>query len=203
MCRWVSIIPGITIPSEASISNVPSGTSSAGPIAAILSSTTSTSAPCRTSWASFMVSTVPLRMTTGRPASISVNVSSSFGLPAPFQADVARSRTEHLLRTARGAALALPRLADARERERRDVEDDVAARHVGGQRPVPLAAHLDRRVGDREAAHVERDRPDRGGREGDLEPGELADLDVAGVEPGGAHGGHRGPAPQRVDREIH
>src|SRR3954451_12559791 len=198
MCRWVSIIPGITIPSAASISNVPSGTSSPGPIVAMLSTTTSTSAPCRTSWASFMVSTVPPRRTTGLPASISVNVSSSFCVLAPFQANVARSRTKDLLRTARGGALALPRLADAGERERVDVEHDVAARHVSCQRPVALAADLDRRVGDREAAHVERDRADGGGRQRDLNAGELADLDVPGVPGSRAHRRHRRLAPQRV-----
>ena len=71
MCRWVSIIPGITMPFEASISYAVSGASNPAPTAAILSPTTSTSASCRTSWSSFMVSTVPPRSTTGRPGSIS------------------------------------------------------------------------------------------------------------------------------------
>src|SRR3712207_1025609 len=69
MCRWVSIIPGMTMPPRASISWVPSGTSSAVPTAAIRSPTTRTSAPGRTVHASSMVSTVPPRRTTGRPAS--------------------------------------------------------------------------------------------------------------------------------------
>jgi hypothetical protein len=43
MCRCVSTIPGMTMPFAASISTVPSGTSSRGPIAAIRSPTTSTS----------------------------------------------------------------------------------------------------------------------------------------------------------------
>src|SRR5829696_650353 len=70
MCRCVSIIPGITMPPEASISCAPSGASRPGPTPAILSSTTSTSLSCRTSWASFIVSTVPRRRTTGRPGAI-------------------------------------------------------------------------------------------------------------------------------------
>jgi hypothetical protein len=65
MCRWVSIMPGITMPPDASISTVPAGTSSAGPTAEIRSSTTSTSAPCSTCPASSMASTVPPRRTTG------------------------------------------------------------------------------------------------------------------------------------------
>src|ERR1044072_9091647 len=65
MLRCVSIMPGITMPSDASISVVPSGTSRFGPTAAILSSWTSTSAPWSTSCASFMVSTVPPRSTIG------------------------------------------------------------------------------------------------------------------------------------------
>src|SRR4029450_2243604 len=67
MCRWVSIIPGMTMPPEASTSCVSSGTSSRGPTAAIRSPTTSTSQSTRTVDASSMVSTVPPRNTTGRP----------------------------------------------------------------------------------------------------------------------------------------
>ena len=44
MCRCVSIMPGITMPPEASISTVPSGTSRPGPTAAMRSPTTRTSA---------------------------------------------------------------------------------------------------------------------------------------------------------------
>src|SRR2546421_632122 len=71
MCRCVSIIPGITMPPLASTSSVPSGTSRRGPTAAIRSPVTSTSAPVRTVCASSMVSTVPPRSTTGRPAASS------------------------------------------------------------------------------------------------------------------------------------
>src|SRR5713226_810968 len=71
MCRCVSIIPGITMPPLASISSAPSGASSRGPTAAILSPVTSTSVSVRTVWASSMVSTVPPRSTTGRPAATS------------------------------------------------------------------------------------------------------------------------------------
>src|SRR4051794_35711592 len=65
MCRWVSIIPGITMPPEPSISTVPSGTSRLGPTAAILSSWVSTSAPVSTVFASSITSTVAPRSTTG------------------------------------------------------------------------------------------------------------------------------------------
>jgi hypothetical protein len=64
------VMPGMTMPSVASISAVPSGTSSDGPTAAISSPPTSTSASRRMSCASFMVSTVPRRNTTGLPFSI-------------------------------------------------------------------------------------------------------------------------------------
>src|SRR3954469_22897759 len=144
-----------------------------------------------------MVSTVPRRSTTGRPSWMSLNVSSSLASPAPFQANVARSRTEDDLGAAGRLALALPDRRDVLERVRLDVDDDVAVGNVGGERPVALAADLDRRQVDPEAAHVERDRADAGRGERDLDPGELADLDVAGVVRGGAHGGERGLAPQR------
>src|ERR1700759_4705366 len=71
MCRCVSIIPGITMPPLASISSAPSGACRRGPTPAILSPVTSTSASVRTVWASSMVSTVPPRSTTGRPAATS------------------------------------------------------------------------------------------------------------------------------------
>src|SRR4051812_1498613 len=69
MCRWVSIIPGITIPPLASISCVPGGTSSRGPTASIRSPTTRTSASVSTVDEASMVRTVPPRNTSGRPAS--------------------------------------------------------------------------------------------------------------------------------------
>ena len=65
MCRWVSIMPGMTIPPVASISAVPSGTSRFGPTAAMRSPSVSTSAPVRTVRESSMVSTVAFRNTTG------------------------------------------------------------------------------------------------------------------------------------------
>src|SRR5271166_3785844 len=72
MCRWVSIIPGITMPPLASISSAPSGAWRRGPTAAIRSAVTSTSASVRMVWASSMVSTVPPRSTAGRPTSVTV-----------------------------------------------------------------------------------------------------------------------------------
>src|SRR5271166_2008199 len=71
MCRWVSIIPGITMPPLASISSAPSGACRRGPTAAILSPVTRTSASVRTVWASSIVSTVPPRSRTGRDAATS------------------------------------------------------------------------------------------------------------------------------------
>src|SRR5581483_559656 len=73
MCRCVSIMPGMTMPPEASISRVPSGTASAGPTAAIRSPVTSTSAPVSTWCASSIVSTVAFRNTTGRPGARSAS----------------------------------------------------------------------------------------------------------------------------------
>ena len=63
MCRWVSIMPGITMPPDASISSVPSGTSRCGPTASIRSPTTRTSPSLWTVWVSSIVSTVPPRRT--------------------------------------------------------------------------------------------------------------------------------------------
>ena len=63
MWRCVSTIPGITMPRRASISTVPSGTSSARPTASIFSPTTSTSASCSTDRLASIVSTIPLRNT--------------------------------------------------------------------------------------------------------------------------------------------
>src|SRR5215208_3345348 len=156
MWRWVSIMPGITMPSEASISTVPSGTSRSGPTAAISSPTTRTSASFRTSWASFMVSTVPRRSTTGRPPSISLTAGSSpSGCPAPFQVEVARSRNKHELGAAAALALALPRGLDLLERELLDVDPDVAGGDVAGQLEEPRATDVGWGMCDREAAQVE------------------------------------------------
>src|SRR4051794_3560494 len=87
MCRWVSIIPGITIPPRASISVVPSGTSRCGPTAAIRSSTTSTSASVRTVCELSMVRTVPPRSTTGRPTATSLS-GWDIRLPSPSRTNV-------------------------------------------------------------------------------------------------------------------
>ena len=92
MCRWVSIMPGSTMPPEASTSTVPSGTGSCGPTASIRSPTTRTSAGVRTVWRASIVSTVPPRKTSGRPASgvpplavVAASMSSSIGAPvAPW-----------------------------------------------------------------------------------------------------------------------
>src|SRR5688572_623709 len=199
MWRWVSIMPGMTMPSEASISAVPSGTSSPGPTPAISSPTTSTSASRRMSCASFMVSTVPPRSTTGRPASISLNVGSS---PSPARhhsrRPVARSRNEHELRPALGAALALPGLLDLREWERLDVDGDVAGGDVAREVEEALPALLGRREVDAEPAQVERDRPQRRGGQRDRRPGDVADLHVAGVPAGGLDRRDRRVAPQGV-----
>jgi len=69
MCRCVSIMPGMMMPSLASISIVPSGTASRGPTAVTVSPEMSTSAPGSTDRASSMTRTVPPRRTMGRPAS--------------------------------------------------------------------------------------------------------------------------------------
>src|SRR5580693_1189254 len=80
MCRWVSIIPGITMPPLASISAVPSGTARRDPTAAIRSPATSTSASNRTVCASSIVSTVPPRSTTGRRSDQDAATSSGFAI---------------------------------------------------------------------------------------------------------------------------
>src|SRR4051794_20731875 len=148
MWRCVSIMPGMTMPPEASISSAPSGTSSPGPTASMRSPTTSTSPSSTTSWASFIVSTVPPRNTIGRPGCSSLLM----GL---------LSRDEDLLRAAGRAPLALPRLTDLLERPRLDVDADAAVRGVPGQPPVGVALELQRRVRDREAADVDRLRADQ------------------------------------------
>src|SRR4051812_28415687 len=196
MCRWVSIMPGMTMPSEASISKVCSGTSSAGPTPAMRPSTARTSASWRTSCASFIVSTVPRRRTTGRPGSGAV------GSVVMASGSFRRSRDEDLLAASGGAALALPGVGDLVERPALEVDGDVAAGRVLGQAQVPLAAHVHGREGDREAADVERLRADQRRREDELGTGHVADLDVAGALSGGAHRGERGGAPQHVDRDV-
>src|SRR4029079_8069499 len=64
MCRWVSIMPGSTMPWEASISRVPSGTCSRCPMSAMRSPVTSTSVSGSTRWVASIVRTVPPRSTT-------------------------------------------------------------------------------------------------------------------------------------------
>src|SRR5215217_3708563 len=64
MCRCVSIMPGMTIPPDASISRVPSGTCRFGPISAMRSPVTSTSVSGSTRWVASTVSTVPPLSTT-------------------------------------------------------------------------------------------------------------------------------------------
>src|SRR5215467_4896657 len=93
MCRCVSIMPGMTMPPDASISAVPSGTSSPGPTAAIVSPVTSTSAPVSTVCAASMVSTVALRNTTGRPGEKSAAVRSGAVMPGLRSARSAALRT--------------------------------------------------------------------------------------------------------------
>ena len=65
MCRWVSTMPGMMMPPDASISWVPSGTERPTPTSAILPSTTRTSPFGRTVCWSSIVSTIPLRNTMG------------------------------------------------------------------------------------------------------------------------------------------
>src|SRR3954454_19697509 len=166
MCRCVSIMPGITMPSSASISRVPSGVCRSAPTASILPSATSTSASCSTSLASFMVSTVPRRSTIGS---------------LMFTALLSLSRNDYQLGPVFRRFLAFPRGGDVVERDALDIDHDLARGHVMGELGVRLALGVDRRVGDGEAAHIQRDAPDRGSRERDLGAGELADLDVPRV----------------------
>src|SRR3954463_762924 len=182
MCRCVSIMPGITMPCAASISNDPSGTSRPGPTASMRSPTTRTSASSRSSCASFMVSTVPPRKTIGRPGS-GVEAFVLTGLLGVGSRDEAR------LRPAGGLALALPGVADVLERPRVDVDRDVAVGGVLRQSQVRVALELRRRMGDGEAADVERPGADEGRGQRDLAARHVADLDVAGEARGGVHGG--------------
>src|SRR4051794_33777781 len=187
MCRCVSIMPGMTMPPEASISNVPSGTSRSGPTASMRSPTTSTSpGSCRV-WASSRVSTVPRRKTIGRPGS---GVEVFTGL---------LSRDKDLLGAAGGLALALPGVGDLVERAAVEVDGDVAVGGVPGQFQVRLALELERRVVHREAADVDRLRADQRGGQRGLRRGPVADLHVAGGGGGGGGwGGGRGPPPPRA-----
>src|SRR4051794_11389369 len=189
MWRCVSIMPGMTMPREASISSAPSGASSPGPTASIFSPTTSTSPSLITSWASFIVRTVPWRNTIGRPALSSLLM-------------WLLSRDEDLLRAAGCAPLALPRLADLVQRPGLDVHDDAAVRRVPGQPPVRLALELERRVGYREAADVDRLQPDERRGQRDLPAGHVAHLDVAGEAVHGAHGRERRRTPEHVERHV-
>src|SRR5215211_86694 len=203
MWRWVSIMPGITMPSEASISSAPSGASSDGPTSAIVSPTTSTSASRRMSWASFMVSTVPRRSTIGRPVSISLKSGSSpSGCQAPFQPTVAWSRNQDELGAALGAALTFPGGLDLLERQRLDVDHDVTGRYMPGELQESLLPQLRWRVGDREAAQVERDGAHRRRRQRNLQARELADLDVPGEARRRLDRGRRGLPPERVDHDV-
>src|SRR5690606_21558765 len=67
MCRWVAIIPGMTMPPVASISAAPSGASRSGPTAVSVPPATRTSARSRTSRPSPPGATIPPRSTKGRP----------------------------------------------------------------------------------------------------------------------------------------
>src|SRR3712207_2271792 len=112
-------------------------------------STTRTSPPSTTWWASSMVSTVPPRSTIGRPGSGAVASAVTWLLPF-------RSRDQHRLRAAGRAALALPGGCDVVERAAVQVDADVAARGVLGEPQVGVALELRRRVGDGVPADVER-----------------------------------------------
>src|SRR5829696_2839663 len=188
-------MPGITMLSAASISNVPSGTSRPGPTASMRLPTTRTSASSSSSWASFIVSTVPPRKTIGRPGSGS-------GAFVVIGLLVVVSGDEDQLRAAGRLALALPRLGDLVEPTGVDIDRDVAGGGVLGQARVRVALEVERRMGHGEAADVERCRADprRGQRE--LAAGHVADLDVAGKARGDAHGGQRGRPPQHVDGDV-
>src|SRR5690349_15162162 len=166
MCRCVSIMPGITMPSPASMVLALSGASRLGPTASILSSTTRTSAPCSTSWASFMVRTVPPRSTIGS---------------LMFAALLSLSRNDYQLRPAIRCFLAFPRGRDVIELDGFVLDRDLFGGHVPRQFLIRVALDLVRRVGDREPGDIERHAPDRGGGERDLGAGELADLDMPRV----------------------
>src|SRR4051812_18622288 len=186
MCRCVSIMPGITMPLRASISLAPSGVSRFGPTFSIRSPITRTSASCNTSWASFMVSTVPPRSTIG----------SLISLPSSL------IRNDDQLGSVLGRLLALPRGGDVVEGNDLFVDHDLAVGHVVREPPVRGALDVRRRVRDREPAHAQRHAADRGGAQRDLGPGELADLNVAGMAGRLFHGRLGGPSPQGVDGHV-
>src|SRR4051794_14654178 len=100
-----------------------------------------------------MVNTVPRRKTIGRPGSRM----EAFVLTGLLGV---RSRDEDRLGPAGGLALAVPDGGDVIERTRSDVDGQVAARGVPGQTQVGVALDVERRVGDGEAADVERFRAD-------------------------------------------
>src|SRR5689334_21191327 len=164
MCRCVSIMPGITMPLLASMVLTPSGVCRLGPTASILPSMTRTSASCSTSWAAFMVSTVPPRSTIGS---------------LMFAALLSLFRNDYQLGSAFGRFLAFPRGGDVSQRDALHVDLDLAAGDVLGERLVRVALDLVRRVRDREARHVQRDAADGGSGERDLGAGQLADLHVS------------------------
>src|SRR3954469_21423025 len=186
MCRCVSIMPGITMPLRASISLAPSGLSRLGPTFSIRSPITRTSASCNTSWASFMVSTVPPRSTIG----------SLISLPSSL------IRNDDQLGSVLGRLLAFPRAGDVIEGNDLFVDHDLAVGHVPRELGVCVALDVRRRVRDREPAYAQRHAPDRGGAQRDLGPGELADLDVAGVAGRLFHCRFGGLAPQSVDGHV-
>src|SRR4051812_4840755 len=190
MCRWVSIIPGMTMPPEASISNVPSGTSRSGPTASMRSPTTSTSPGSWRSCEALSVSTVPRRKTIGRPGS---------GGEA-FTGLLSRDK-DHLGATG-GPALALPGVGDLVERAAVDVDHDVAVGGVLRELQVGLALEVERRGGDRETAQVDGLRADQRGGQRDLRRGPVSHLDVTREAGGGVQRGDGRRAPQHVDGHV-
>src|SRR5919109_2193477 len=180
MWRCVSTMPGMTMPPDASISNAPSGASRPGPTPAMRSSITRTSVPSRTSWSSFIVSTLPRRRTTGRPGS-GAGASGLMGaalLPVTLSLGWCTSRDQHHLRAAGGLPLALPRRLDVVERPAVHVDDDVPPCRVLRQAEVRVPLELGTWMGDREAADVERHGPEEWRGQGDLVAGDVADLHV-------------------------
>src|SRR3954470_17715406 len=186
MCRCVSIMPGITMPLVASMIFASAGASRLGPTFSIRSPITSTSASRSTSWASFMVSTVPPRSTIG----------SLISLPSSL------IRNDYQLGPVLRRPLAFPRAGDVLQLNDLFVDHDLAVGDVPRELGVGVALDVRRRVGDRESAHAQRHAADRGRAQRDLGPGELADLDVAGVARRLLHGRLGGLSPQRVDGHV-
>src|SRR4051812_43330191 len=108
-------MPGITMPLVASMLFAFSGASRSGPTLSILPSITRTSASCSTSWASFMVSTVPPRSTIGS---------------LMFAALLSLSRNDYQLRPAIRRFLAFPRGGDVAQLHGFLLDRDLTARHV-------------------------------------------------------------------------